>query len=52
MSYEFKAGPFKGLTVILQAYNLTNEETYEQIHNAQVVPGPGRTFILSTRLRF
>jgi catecholate siderophore receptor len=36
----------------LNAYNLTNEETYEQIHNAQVVPGPGRTFILSTRLRF
>lgn len=36
----------------LNAYNLTNEITYEQIHNAQVVPGAGRTFILSTRLRF
>ena len=32
MSYEFKSGAFKGLTVILQAYNLTNEplQTSEQ----------------------
>lgn len=32
ISYEFRSGPFKGLTMILQGYNLTNEplQTSEQ----------------------
>lgn len=40
------------ITFQLNALNLTNELTYERFHGAQVVPGPGRTILLSTRVSF
>lgn len=42
----------KGVSVQLNVYNLTNKYYYDQLHHAHVVPGPGRTALLSTVLSF
>lgn len=40
------------ITFQVNALNLTNELTYERFHGAQVIPGPGRTILLSTKVSF
>jgi len=45
-------GPLKGLRLQLNALNLGDARTYETVYTGHVVPGTGRTFILSAAARF
>jgi len=36
----------------VNAYNLTNEAFYDQIHPAHIIPGAGRTVLFSTAFKF
>jgi catecholate siderophore receptor len=40
------------VAVQLNIYNLTDEYFLDQIHPSHVVPGPGRTFLVSSQFRF
>jgi catecholate siderophore receptor len=52
LAWQAEEGPLKGLRVQLNALNLGDSKTYETVYAGHVVPGVGRTFVLSTALRF
>jgi catecholate siderophore receptor len=52
LAWQAEEGPLKGLRVQLNALNLGDTKTYETVYTGHVVPGVGRTFVLSTALRF
>ena len=42
----------EAVSLQLNAYNLTDEYYYDQIHPNHVVPGAGRTVLFSTHFKF
>jgi catecholate siderophore receptor len=44
--------PTRWLEIRLNVLNLTDEAYFDQVYQAHVVPGPGRTFLLSANFNF
>jgi catecholate siderophore receptor len=52
VSAMVKAPVTDQISVQVNAYNITNEYYYDQIHPAHIVPGAGPTVLMSTSFRF
>jgi catecholate siderophore receptor len=52
LAWQAEEGPLKGLRVQLNALNLGDAKAYDTVYPGHVVPSVGRTFVLSTAMRF